>query len=168
MPHWVSRPRLSSVLGRSSRAPHIRVGTFRAAATPAAHCSSPKSQWGVNRASIPAFLNFSTTWGIFSVSYRMPFSHKSSMSTISTTSGWICRITPMNLSFWRLASSMLKKLRLVGATPNTMCCFLIAAISSRKIPHAGRSLCSRSRRSASTSARCPSPGCPPGPRCGCT
>ena len=69
--------------------------------------------------------NFSTTAGILAVSHMIPFSHSSSTSMISTASGFIARILAINLSFWRLASSMLRKLLLVGATPSTTFCLYI-------------------------------------------
>ena len=112
MPHCVSRPRPSSVFGRSSRAPPTAsVGTFICAPNARRALPSPKSQCGGEepRRYWPAEL-LDNGRDLIRLEQNAPFSHRSSMSMISTLSGG-SRADHRHefIPFWRLASSMLRK-----------------------------------------------------------
>lgn len=64
-PHCVSRRRVPSGSGRSSRGPQSSTGTFKSLASLAQRYSVPKLQWASSSPSTPAARNFST---IFSLS----------------------------------------------------------------------------------------------------
>ena len=98
-PHCVSRRRVPSGSGRSSRGHQSRTGTFRSLASLAQRYSVPKLQCAKSR----------------------PSSLMSSMSTKSTPSSFKrCAVRFLYLT----ASGALNMLRLVGANPSLICAIL--------------------------------------------
>ena len=137
MPHCVSGPRPALVFGKVSRLPQTSVGSRKEAAIADATDSSPKSQNGMNSASIFAALNLSTMAGTTSFLNAMPFSLRSSISTIFTKSGRIARITAMKRSFCFFAKFISREARLTGATPSVIVFLIIVLLlSSQTFPAA--------------------------------